>query len=846
MPEPGRRSQVSAVLGPTNTGKTHLAIDRMLGHSSGMIGFPLRLLARENYDRVCREKGARSVALITGEEKIVPANPRWFVCTVESMPMDRPVSFLAVDEIQLCADPARGHVFTDRLLRARGHDETMFLGADTIRPLIARLVPEAGFISRPRFSTLSYTGPKKLTRLAPRSAAVAFSAADVYAIAELIRRQRGGTAVVLGALSPRTRNAQVAMYQAGEVDYMVATDAIGMGLNMDLDHVAFARLRKFDGRVPRRLTPAELAQIAGRAGRHLSDGSFGTTVEVGGLDPETVERVESHRFEALKSVYWRNVGLDYRSTRHLIESLEAPPPRPEMLRVGDADDHAALKLLAPDPEIAALTGGPAAVRLLWEVCRIPDYRKVLSDAHARLLGRVYRLLMAPAGRLPEDWVADRIARLDRTDGDIDTLVHRIAHVRTWSYVSHRGDWLDDAAHWQAKARDLEDRLSDALHQRLTQRFVDRRTAVLVRRLKERATLLAAVKRDGEVVVEGEYVGTLDGFRFLPDPGAEDSRMLMAAARRALNREIAQRVRRLETADDDAFALEPDGRIAWIEHQQRAPVARLGRGAGSLKPRVEPLRGELLDGALAERVRRRLSAWLEGYLRRTLKALLRVSEAELTGPARGLAFQLGEGLGVVGRGPGHPEVERQLGALDRDARRRLRRLGLRFGRQAVFIPALLKPDIVRVKAVLWAAEAGRPVPPLPPVGQVSLPVDGQLPEDFYAAIGYRRLGPRALRVDTVERLAEAAWRLARQGPFQAPPALASLAGCGEGEIAGVLSALGYRTSIGDDGVRFSLPPRRRGRKRPAKAKAKRPRGAKAGPDVADGSPFAELGRLPRTR
>ncbi|MFQ5953803.1 MAG: helicase-related protein [Kiloniellales bacterium] len=832
------------MLGPTNTGKTYLAVDRMLGHSSGMIGFPLRLLARENYDRVCREKGPRSVALITGEEKIVPPNPRWFVCTVESMPLDRPVSFLAVDEIQLCADPERGHVFTDRLLNARGQDETMFLGADTIRPLMARLVPEAMFISRPRFSTLTYTGPKKLTRLAPRSAAVAFSAADVYAIAELIRRHRGGTAVVLGALSPRTRNAQVAMYQVGEVDYMVATDAIGMGLNMDLDHVAFARLRKFDGRAPRPLTPAELAQIAGRAGRHMSDGSFGTTVEVGGLDPETVERVESHRFEALKAVYWRNVGLDYGSPRELIRSLEAPPPRPEMVRVGDADDQAALRLLAREPEIAELARAPAAVRLLWEVCQIPDYRKVLSDAHARLLGRIYRHLMAPAGRLPEDWVATMIGRLDRTDGDIDTLVHRIAHVRTWTYVSHRGDWLGDAAHWQQKTRGLEDRLSDALHQRLTQRFVDRRTAVLVRRLKERDTLLAAVKRSGEVVVEGEHVGTLEGFQFRPDAGAEDSRALIAAARRALNSEIAQRVRRLEMADDDAFGLEPDGHVAWIEHQQRAPVARLGRGAGPLKPRVEPLRGELLDGALAERVRRRLSAWLERYLRRTLAALLRVSEAELTGPARGLAFQLGEGLGVLGRGPGHPEVERQLSALDGDARRALRRLGVRFGRQAVFIPSLLKPDVVRVKAALWAAEAGRPVPPLPPVGRVSLPVDAGLPDDFYTAIGYRPLGPRALRVDMVERFAEAAWRLARQGSFRAPPALGALAGCGKGEIAGVLCALGYRATIDDDGVSFSWPARRGGRKGPAKAK--RPRGAKGERDAAVRSPFAKLGRLPRTR
>jgi len=833
---------VTAVLGPTNTGKTYLAIDRMLGHASGMIGFPLRLLARENYDRVCREKGARSVALITGEEKIVPPNPRWFVCTVESMPLQRRVAFLAVDEVQLCADPERGHIFTDRLLSARGEQETMFLGADTIRPLMARLVPEASFVSRPRFSTLSYSGPKKLTGLPPRSAAVAFSAADVYAIAELIRRRRGGTAVVLGALSPRTRNAQVAIYQAGDVDYMVATDAIGMGLNMDLDHVAFARLRKFDGRVSRRLAAAELAQIAGRAGRHMSDGSFGTTIEVGGLDADTVERLESHRFDAVRAVYWRNVDLDYGSPARLIRSLEARPPAPNLMRVRDADDHLALKLLAGDAAIVAMAGAPAAVRLLWEVCQIPDFRKVMSDAHARLLGQIYGNLMAPAGRLPEDWVATMVGRLDRADGDIDTLVNRIAHVRTWTYVSNRVDWLADPGHWQEKTRNIEDRLSDALHERLTQRFVDRRTTLLVRRLKERAALIAAVKRGGEVVVEGEFVGHLEGFSFRPDVDAEDGKALLAAARRALHREIAQRLQRLEAADDTAFALEPDGRVAWIDGERRAPVARLIRGAGSLKPRVDPLRGDLIDGALAERLRRRLAAWLDSYLRRALAALLRVTEADLSGPGRGLAFQLGEGLGVLPRGRRYGDLERQLAALSGDDRRGLRRLGVRFGREAVFIPALLKPKVVTVKAVLWAAEAGRPVPSLPPAGQVSLPVDKSLPVGFYAAIGYRRLGPRALRVDLVERLAAAARRLATAAPFRASPALCSLAGCGKGEIAGVLAALGYRATIGEDGVRFARPPRRgaaKGKPKPAgRAKAKR--------SDRDHSPFAKLREFRRPR
>ncbi|MGE4218212.1 MAG: helicase-related protein, partial [Alphaproteobacteria bacterium] len=428
---PARR--VRALLGPTNTGKTHFAIDRMLGHASGMIGFPLRLLARENFDRIVAAKGSRHVALITGEEKIVPANPRWFVCTVESMPLDRPVEFLAIDEIQLCADAERGHVFTDRLLHARGRAETLFLGADTAAALIRRLVPEVEIETRPRLSTLSYSGPKKLTRLPRRSAVVAFSVDRVYAMAEMLRRQRGGTAVVLGALSPRTRNAQVALYQNGEVDYMVATDAIGMGLNMDIDHVAFAGLAKFDGRRRRPLTPSEIGQIAGRAGRHMNDGSFGPTAGVPPFAPELVEAVEGHRFDPIQHAFWRARDLDFGSPARLLRSLEAPPPRSDLMRARPADDLLALSALARDPELCARATTPGAMRLLWDVCQVPDFRKVMAEEHAQLLRRVFMDLTG-AGRLAEDWAAQQIDRLDTTVGDIDTLTTRIAHVRTWTYI----------------------------------------------------------------------------------------------------------------------------------------------------------------------------------------------------------------------------------------------------------------------------------------------------------------------------------------------------------------------------------------------------------------------------
>ncbi|MBM3518522.1 MAG: disulfide oxidoreductase, partial [Alphaproteobacteria bacterium] len=555
---------VSAVLGPTNTGKTHLAVERMLGHASGMIGFPLRLLAREIYDRVVAARGRGRVALITGEERIVPPAPAYFVCTVEAMPLERGVEFLAVDEVQLAADGERGHVFTDRLLRARGSAETMFLGSQSAEPLIRRLFPEITVITRPRFSHLRYAGPSKLRRLPRRSAVVAFSLADVYALAELVRHQRGGTAVVLGALSPRTRNAQVAMFEAGEVDYLVATDAIGMGLNLDLGHVAFAALHKFDGHAVRGLTPEESAQIAGRAGRHMSDGTFGTTAELEALPADVVQRVEQHRFEALRTFQYRNSELDYRSIAALQRSLEAPPRYRGLVRCREADDQRVLKALVHDPEIAARATGRGAVALLWDVCRIPDYRKTLAEAHARLLGRIFRYLIAPAGRLPTDWVADQMARLDCADGDIDTLAVRTAHVRTWTYISHRPGWLDDPEHWQARARAIEDRLSDALHERLLQRFVDRRLSSLARRLRERSELVAGVAPDGEVLVEGIGAGRLEGFRFRPNLGlaSGEGRTLRAAARGALRHEVVRRAAVLAQAPDDAFSWGAEGRLRW--------------------------------------------------------------------------------------------------------------------------------------------------------------------------------------------------------------------------------------------------------------------------------------------
>lgn len=793
---PGAR--IVAVLGPTNTGKTHLAMERMLGHASGMIGFPLRLLARENYDRAVKIKGERRVALITGEEKIVPPDASWFLCTVEAMPVDRRVAFLGIDEIQMCADPDRGHLFTDRLLSARGEIETMFMGAETIRPLLRRLVPGVEFVVRPRFSALTHAGPCKLTRLPRRTAVVAFSAADVYGIAELIRRQRGGAAIVLGALSPRTRNAQVAMYQAGEVDYLVATDAIGMGLNMHVDHVAFAATRKFDGRGPRRLTAAEMAQIAGRAGRHTRDGSFGTTAEIGPLDAELAQRIEAHTFEPLTNLQWRNSDLRFASLPALRASLARLPDRPGLVRAREADDELALAHLGADAEIAGLARGPAAVALLWDVCRIPDFGKVASEAHARLLGQMFRFLIGAgggtAGRLPTDWVARQVDRLNRSDGDIETLMQRIAGIRTWTYVSHQSNWLADAEGWQQRTRAIEDKLSDALHQRLIQRFVDRRTASLVGHMRSRGDLIASVGAEGDVRVEGHFVGTLEGFRFAPDPSVSVSagdagRSVTAAAVRALAAPIRQRVSRFEGDDDSAFTLATDGIVSW----RQEAVGRLHRSPDILSPRVEPLASDLLGGEARERLRRRLALFVAARLRTCLAPLYRAREATaMEAAARGLLWQLAEALGMLPR----RSARAQIAALSKSDRQALTAAGIRLGREAVWIPRLLKPEAMALRGLLWWLHAGGSgAPPVLALGRAMLDPSPQVPAAFLAATGYHLVGDAAVRIDAVER-AHALLQRALRTPVPTPlpeAELARLLGCPPAGLASLLGSLGYRTA-----------------------------------------------------
>ena len=786
-PDSGFPARVRAVLGPTNTGKTHLAIERMLAHASGIIGFPLRLLARENYDRMVAQKGVKNVALITGEEKIIPPDAKWFSCTVEAMPLDRYAEFVAVDEIQLCADADRGHVFTERLLHARGMVETMFLGAETIRPLLLRLVPHATIETRPRLSQLTYAGPAKLVRLPPRSAVVAFSAQEVYAIAELIRRRRGGCAAVMGRLSPRTRNAQVALYQEKEVDFLVATDAIGMGLNMNVDHVAFAGLGKFDGHRPRRLTAAEMGQIAGRAGRGMRDGTFGTTTECKPIPEETVHAIETHNFDSLEQLCWRNNELDFSHLDGLIGSLMEPAPRAGLVKGNDASDLETLIALAREPEIRDLARGHARLRLLWDACQIPDFRKLTDETHTRLCARIF-LHIAKEGRLPTDWLAGQIAALDRTEGDIDTLMARLSGVRIWSYIAARSDWVKDAIHWQNKAREVEDKLSDILHERLTTRFVDRRATHLMRRLDatDGQELLSAVTRRGEVVVEGHQVGVLEGFGFAPDPEAEgdEKKLVLRAARRALREEMPRRVAVVETAPDAEFSVTTTHRIVW----DGAPVARIVGGDTALTPRVQILDSEFLDGAQRERLRVRLQKFLDEQIRTDLAPLFSAVEAAERIPgARGPLHRLREALGLVAGV--HEET------LAPDLRVKLKAIGVRSGRFALFLPALMKPHAARMRARLWAIRHGFAVPALPGPGAVSLPSVTDWPPGFATAMGWVEAGPVLLRVDIAERVAGELGYAARRGATPLPPGLASRFAVKADMLPAVLRSLGFRVMPG---------------------------------------------------
>lgn len=783
---------LTAILGPTNTGKTYLAMERMCAHKSGMAGFPLRLLARENYDRMVLAKGARNVALITGEEKIIPKNPSYYICTVEAMPTNTLVDFLYVDEIQMAADVERGHVFTDRLLHARGRLATVFTGAATIAPLIRKLLPECQIETRPRFSKLTYTGVKKITRLPPRSAIIAFNMAEVYALAELIRRQKGGAALVMGALSPRTRNAQVDMFQSGDVDYLVATDAVGMGLNLDVNHVCFTTLEKFNGDSIRRLNPAQIAQIAGRAGRYMKDGTFGEASESVGFDPEDIERVESHTFETLKTIYWRNSDLRFTSYEALLSSLYKRPLREGLLHARKADDVRTLEAMLKDPDVLAQCKTPRAVRLLWETAQLPDYRKITPEANAKLTARLFDYLVK-YGKIPQEYLYNQIKSVDKTDGDINTLTGRIASIRIWTYTANQSGWVDLAEQWRLRAKEVEDKLSDALHEKLTQRFVDKRTSVLVKGMKTQTDLQTEISGDGIVSVEGQEIGKLDGLRFtaVTGNGKFADKILLNAADKVLSAEFQKRAADILTGVETDFELRLDGGVYW----NNAQIGRMAKGTDVLHPSVCVLAQENMDSALVEKIRAHLNRWLSFYLTKTAAplygALTAIDDPAATGATRAVLYRITENLGVLRR----EKVKDMIKVLTDDDKKFLAKAGVRLGYDYLFFPMLLKPAAQKSCALLWkldnghiGSDGGFAID-----GKMSIEVEPHTPKALYFVQGYIWAGKRAIRVDVMERFTSKLREITRAHKDEAQPLpldLLSTAGLKRDEAAEVFDYLGF--------------------------------------------------------
>ena len=763
------------------------------------MGFPLRLLAREIYDRLVAIKGVQQVALITGEERIEPPHARWYCCTVESMPIQRDFAFVAIDEGQLGADPERGHIFTDRMLHARGREETMILGSESLRPLIRSLLPEAEIISRPRFSTLSYAGAKKLSRLPKRSAIVAFSIEQVYAVAETLRRMRGGAAVVMGALSPRTRNAQVAMFQSGEVDYLVATDAIGMGLNLDVAHVAFASLSKFDGSRRRRLTAAEMAQIAGRAGRHQRDGSFGTLAGEGSeFLPEEILAIENHDFPRLDWLYWREAEPRLDTVATLITDLETKPSRPGLLPAPKAVDLAVLKRLADMPDVQSLVRHPVDVARLWEVASLPDFRQMGEEHHGRFVASLWQHLGQGDRVLPQALYASELARLDNIQGDVDTLSARMSGVRTWTYIAHRIDWLVNPPAMAERARALEEKLSDALHHALRQRFVDKRTSMLLRKGASDIGLLPVeIGVDNRVLVDGEDIGTLQGFAFRVDPAAKagDRKLLLAAAERHLAGYLRQKAREVGMAEDSEFALAADGEgkpaIMWNGEL----LGLLTRGRSLMQPVFSPVKAVAgLEGDALREITVRAEKWIEGQLARAMGGIVGLQElaqqADVDGNVRALAVQLADAGGIAGR---HYLAE-AIAALPKEARGAARKGGIVFGALDIYHHAALKPAAAKWRAALFAARDGRPMPQLPPESAVHLKEWKFAHPGEARNAGYRRIGDEYVRIDLAERVIKKAHEARGQSnSFGMDMAFATSLGLSDSGLKALMRDAGFRSA-----------------------------------------------------
>ena len=797
------KNKITAVLGPTNTGKTFLAIETMLSFKNGMIGFPLRLLAREVYDKVVKKLNTESVALITGEEKIIPKNAKYFLCTVESMPIDKILEFVAIDEIQMCSDPERGHIFTDRLLNLRGEKLTMFMGSHTMKNLISNLEEDVEFVNKDRLSKLTYSGYKKISRIERKSAIIAFSSEEVYGIAELLRRQKGGAAIVMGSLSPKTRNSQVDLYQSGDVDYLVATDAIGMGINMDLEHIYFSNLKKFDGKKLRRLNLSELGQISGRAGRHLNDGYFGTTGECKDISPEEIDLLEQHKFEEVRTINWRNAKLNFDSVKNLISSLEEKPSKNWLKRIQECEDEKVLKYLVKE-NMLEVKNDKSELKLLWECCQIPDFVKKTYGHHLEIVGKVFGFLKGNNNKIPNLYMKKQLSNLDKLEGNVDSISNRIANVRTWSYVSNKSNWVENQDYWIERTKYLEDKLSDRLHEELTKSFIDKRASVLARGLKQDINLETKIINDENVMINDQFIGKLKGLKLELDlkNGAfeTDIKSLKKAARLNVTPEILNRFRKI--ISNSNIDLKDDFKIYWKGN----PIAMLVPGKDYLNPETFLIVDDMIEVEDQRKLKEFLNKWLSDKIENELESLFKLKNLNNSNPQiRALAFQLYENNGVVKR----DEVSIIVKSLSQDERKILRDIGVKFGRYHIFLFKLFKPQSVSLRILLWKNYNQKFYELKPPTFGLNFIEDkNHNNSNFMLLCGFERFGSYFVRIDILERLFIYIMKLnAENKQIKLEASMLNLLGCKKEDFIKLIEIMGYKTFSKNEEVYFKYSPKK---------------------------------------
>ena len=781
------KNRITAVLGPTNTGKTHLAVETMLEYESGIIGFPLRLLAREIYDKCVKKIGAKNVALITGEEKIIPKSPKYYICTVESMPKDLIVDFIAVDEIQMCTDHERGHIFTDRLLNMRGEKITMFLGSHSMKHIISSLIDNVEFASRDRYSKLTYSGYRKISRLNPKTALIAFSIDEVYALAELIRRQKGGAAVIMGSLSPKTRNSQVELYQSGDANFLVATDAIGMGINMDIDNVSFSNLNKFDGKRTRKLNISEISQIAGRAGRHVNDGTFGITGDCKQLSADEVEKIEKHELNNINTLYWRNSNINFDSLDNLIASLDKKTNNEFLKRINDCEDEKVLKIIMKNNENKNNKYSKEYLKTLWECCQIPDFSKKAYGNHIEVVKKVFEFLTSKTGKVSNDFIKNQLKYLDRYDGNIDTLTNRISNIRTWSYVANKRNWVDNSDYWIEASKNIEDKLSDKLHEELTRSFVDKRISVLSRSLKQDIMLSTEIKNENEVIIDGQYIGRLNGIRLELELKSgslkTDIKSLKKAARQAIAPELARRSKKIMESEDLRF--DENHKIYWMEN----PIAYLEKGKDYLNPKIELLVDEAIDNESREKLKLNLEKKIYKLIDEELSDLVKLTKTKFENNyARALCFQLFENNGVIKR----ENINQIVKNITKEERVKLRKVGIKIGRYHIFLPKMLKPSAVSLRIKLWKLyypkDYGNVIPKS---GLNFLKSDKLSNRKFLLICGFENFKNFYVRVDILERLFLKIIDNTKEGVFKIDSDMINLIGCSKENFFELLKLMHYK-------------------------------------------------------